>query len=65
MSKNYELNITLCDGKYTIKQDDKGRLYSLRYGEPWRDLYGDNLIAALVFEIESLKVKIKNNEKTM
>lgn len=55
MSKKNELNISLCDGKYTIKEDSRGILYSLRYEEPWRDLCGDNLVAALVFEIESLK----------
>lgn len=44
----YELN-----GKYTIIQEP-GKLEALRYGEPWRDLTGDNLVYWMAVEIETL-----------
>ena len=50
-----QYDITIYDGKYRVIMDDNNRLYALRYGEPWRDLCGDNLILALVQEIANLK----------
>lgn len=46
--------ITLCDGKYTVI-NDKGKLTALRYGEPWRDLTGDNLVYWLFVEVHKSK----------
>ncbi len=54
------LKIELDDGKYTYIRHDDGRQEALRYGEPWRDLVGDNLIGALASEIESLSEQVKD-----
>jgi len=54
------MNITVADGKYTVIQDEKGRLRALRYGEEWRDCCGDNLIYALAAEVEDLRVELEN-----
>ena len=52
---NYQLNVTVGDGKYTVQQDDGGRLTALRYGEPWRDWCGDGLIYQLAAEVQNLR----------
>lgn len=49
-------SITIADGKYTV-QYDNGRLTALRYGEPWRDLTGDNLIYWLMVELMAAKAE--------
>jgi len=58
---NSELNGLLCvsvaDGKYTVKQDESGRIKALRYGEEWRDCCGDNLIYWLAVELDELRKK--------
>ncbi len=46
--------IDLEGGKYTLINDN-GKLTALRYNEPWRDLCGDKLIAALVAERDELE----------
>lgn len=48
--------IELENGKYTVVNElmSGGHLYALRYGEPWRNLNGDNLILAMYHEIERL-----------
>lgn len=46
--------IELDEGKYTYVFDG-GEQYALRYGEPWRDLTGDNLVywmAARILDLE-------------
>ena len=49
------MKIELEDGKYTLLQNDDGTgLRALRYGEEWRDLLGDNLVAALGHQIQDL-----------
>jgi hypothetical protein len=50
--------INLMDGKYTIVYDrDTGTIKEvLRYGEPWRDVTGDNLIHALVNLIDNCEM---------
>ncbi|HEY9816335.1 MAG TPA: hypothetical protein V6D20_11130, partial [Candidatus Obscuribacterales bacterium] len=45
------LCVTVGDGKYTVRQDETGRLTALRYGEPWRDCCGDSLIYTLAAEL--------------
>ena len=45
--------IQLEDGKYTVISD-RGNLMAKRYGEPWRDLTGDNLVHAMFSEIQRL-----------
>jgi|WetSurMetagenome_2_1015567.scaffolds.fasta_scaffold662308_2 hypothetical protein len=59
--------IKLCDGKYTIIRSDDYKIFkALRYGEEWRSLAGDNLIAALCDKIEDLEGKIKpNNDRSI
>jgi hypothetical protein len=43
-------------GKYTLVWDDPGgRQRALRYGEEWRELTGDNLVAAMRNRIEELE----------
>ncbi len=49
------LNITICDGKYTVIQSHEGHLRALRNGEEWRDLTGDKLVLALAQEIVALR----------
>lgn len=40
---------TYADGKYTVINNN-GNLSALRYGEPWRDLTGDNLVYWMLVE---------------
>ena len=54
-----QLEVKVLDGKYTLIQDDKGKLYALRYGEPWRDCVGDGLICALGYELSEARDTIK------
>jgi hypothetical protein len=39
------------NGKYTVINNN-GLLSALRYGEPWRELTGDNLVAAMLHEVD-------------
>ncbi len=41
------------NGKYTVINNN-GLLSALRYGEPWRELTGDNLVAAMLHEVDHL-----------
>lgn len=52
------LDVTVGDGKYTVRQDSGGKLYALRYRdtEIWRDLTGDGLVCALAHEVERLRM---------
>ncbi len=52
-----QIEIELCDGKYTYIRDEQGQR-ALRYGEPWRDLTGDGFILAMAQEIEDLREKL-------
>ena len=56
------INVSICDGKYTIIQDASGRTKLLRYGEPWRWVTGDNVILGAAYEIEKLQERIKQLE---
>lgn len=49
--------INLENGKYTVVDElsEGGGFYALRYGEKWRNLAGDKLIAAMYAEIERLR----------
>jgi hypothetical protein len=46
------------DGKYTVISNN-GVLSALRYGDAWRkdDLIGDNLVLAMLTEVDELKRK--------
>lgn len=55
------VELELDGGKYKIILSG-ARFEALRYGEPWRDLTGDNLVLFLTHEIESLRqqfIKLK------
>jgi len=54
--------LKLYEDKYVIYKSEYGEHYrfeAFRYGEPWRDLTGDNLIGALIDKIEELESKLK------
>jgi hypothetical protein len=59
--EEYRLYCKIND-KYTVYQDQSGRLKALRYGEEWRDCVGDNLIYSMAVEIEELRGKLKNDK---
>lgn len=42
------------DGKYTVIYDE-GHFKALRYGQPWRDLTGDNLVYSMLVKASQLK----------
>lgn len=52
--------IDIAGGKYTVYQEHNGALKALRYGEPWQDLCGNNLVANLMVELIEAKKKIKD-----
>ncbi len=54
------LNVSVYGDKYTVIQDNKGRLRALRYGEEWRDCCGDGLILALAQEVDELQRTLEN-----
>lgn len=51
------MKIELDDGKYTYVNDAQGQR-ALRYGEPWRDLTGDNFVYCLAARIEELEQQL-------
>ena len=57
-----ELNVTICDGKYTIIQASNGVTRVLRYGDEWRDVTGDNVIGGLAWELQEARERIKRLE---
>lgn len=59
------LSVTVAGGKYTVIQDERGHLKALRYGEPWRDLVGDNLVLALAQEVQELREAIAGSNKAL
>lgn len=53
------IEISLEDGKYTYRRDEEtGEQTALRYGEEWRDLVGDNFVAAMADRILDLQHKL-------
>ena len=57
-----ELNVSICDGKYTVIQEPTGETRVLRYGEEWRDVTGDNVIVGLAWELQESRERIKRLE---
>ena len=49
------LNVSVENGKYTVIMEADGRLHALRYGEPWQDLCGNNLVYFLAVELEATR----------
>ena len=57
------VNISICDGKYTVIQAPTGTTRVLRYGEEWRDVTGDNVIGGLAWELQEARERIKRLEE--
>ena len=57
------VNISICDGKYTVIQAPTGTTRVLRYGEEWRDVTGDNVIGGLAWELQEARDRIKRQEE--
>ena len=57
------VNISICDGKYTVIQAPTGTTRVLRYGEEWRDVTGDNVIGGLAWELQEARDRIKRLEE--
>lgn len=49
--------IQVNNGKYTVVIDE-GNLSALRYGEPWQDLCGNNLVYWLAVELQEAREKL-------
>lgn len=58
------VNISICDGKYTVIQAPTGTTRVLRYGEEWRDVTGDNVIGGLAWELQEARERIKRLEES-
>ena len=56
------VNISICDGKYTVIQAPTGTTRVLRYGEEWRDVTGYNVIGGLAWELQEARDRIKRLE---
>ena len=52
------MKVEVADGKYTVIQNETGRLMALRYGEEWRDCCGDNLIYSLASELAAIRAEV-------
>lgn len=53
------ITYTSKDNKYKVTFDEKtGKLVAYRYGEPWRDLCGDNLVLAMLSHINALEEEL-------
>ena len=59
------VNISICDGKYTVIQAPTGTTRVLRYGEEWRDVTGDNVIGGLAWELQEARDRIKRLEEVL
>ena len=58
------LPLKLDEGKYEIRMVG-GRLEAYRYGAPWRDLTGDNLIYWLLIQIAEERLHVENEDTTI
>ena len=57
------LRVVIEGGKYTVVLSRHKGLEALRYGEPWRELAGDNLVLCLAQEIERLREQLAAAEQ--
>lgn len=55
--------IELDNGKYTLYKTDLGTMTAHRYGEPWRELTGDNLVYILFDRIKDLEDELNKIHK--
>jgi len=56
--------IQVNDGKYTVVMDG-GKLSALRYGEPWQDLTGNNLVYWLAIELQEARDEVTELKNTI
>lgn len=56
--------VELENGKYTIVNslDSGGGMLCLRYGKPWRNLAGDNLVLAMFHCIKELEEQVAEKQ---
>ena len=59
MSIVERLRVDTNDGKYAVVQEADGKLHALRYGEPWRELVGDNLVGTLAYDLHAARNTIE------
>lgn len=56
LKENTDDIIELENGKYTLKLTNNGdRFKCERYGQPWRNLIGDNMVLSMFYEILRLR----------
>ena len=53
-----EFCVSLSDGKYMYRRF-RGKQDCLRYGKPWREMTGDNLVYFMGLEIEELQGRLR------
>lgn len=59
-----QLEVSTCDGKYTVQQTDDGNVYVLRFGQPWRGPVYDKAILALAQDLREVRdVAIRQQRK--
>lgn len=59
----YDLNVSVANGKYTVRAINGANLHALRYSDPWRDLNGDGLVLALATEVQELREQLATSRK--
>lgn len=65
-SENCIYYIELENGKYTVYiEKGSNNFKALRYGEPWRDLCGDNLIYFLMVDLIEATKQVQTKDKTI
>ena len=62
MANKDMIHVVLDAGKYTVIQDAKGRLFALRYGEPWQDLVGNNLVLQLAYQLSAARELLEQSK---
>jgi hypothetical protein len=55
-----KFDLLIADGKYTVHVEHNGSLTASRYGAPWRNLSGDNLVFHLAYELDEARKTIDN-----
>jgi|GEM_PF-2171979 len=61
IDKTHWKRINFYDNKYTILINENGvPMEALRYGEPWQDIIGDNLIYHMLCRILELEDEIES-----
>ena len=58
------VNISICDGKYTVIQAPTGTTRAFAI-EEWRDVTGDNVIGGLAWELQEARDRIKRLEEDL